>query len=95
MFPAIAHRGLHACSLCEDKGLLSGSHINLFVPTAGFVYAAPARIDHYIEVYLYAPPQHFIDALIECPSPKSAEYRAARAAANRGYDAPIFRDIAR
>jgi len=95
MFPAIAYRGLHVCSLCGDKEPLSGSHINLFVPTTGFVYAAPARIDHYIEAHQYVPPEHFVDALIECPNPKSAEYRAAMASANRGYDAPIFSSIGR
>jgi hypothetical protein len=90
-FPAIGFRGLHACSLCKDNVPLSDSHINLFVPTIGFVYVAPARIDHYIEGHWYAPPEHFVDTVIKCPSPTSAEYRAAMSAANRGYDAPLFR----
>ena len=90
-FPAISFRGLHVCSFCKDNVPLSDSHINLFVPSIGFVYVAPARIDHYIEAHQYAPPEHFVDAVIQCPSPTSVEYRTSMSAANRGYDAPLFK----
>jgi hypothetical protein len=93
-FPDINFRGLHACSLCANNELLGDSHVNLFIPTSGFVYVSPARIDHYVETHRYAPPEHFVEAVIQCPSPMSVEYRAAMSAANRGYEAPLFRDCA-
>jgi hypothetical protein len=91
MFPEIAFRGLHACSICKDNAPLSESHTNLFIPTTGFVYVAPGRIDHYIEEHRYAPPEHFVEAVVGCPGPKAPEYRAAMSAANRGFDVPLFR----
>jgi hypothetical protein len=93
-FPGTTCRGLHACSLCKNNEPLSESHINLFVPTVGFVYVSPGRIDHYIETHGYSPPEHYVDAVLQCRSPTSAEYRALLCAANRGYDAPLFGDLA-
>jgi hypothetical protein len=92
-FPGITLRGLHRCSLCATKETLLESHINLFIPTIGFVYAAPGRIDHYIAAHGYALPEDFARAAAECPSPTSTEYREAMSAANRHYDAPIFRGL--
>jgi len=95
-FPAILYRGLHSCSLCaatdSRSTVLRESHINLFVPTRGFVYTAPGRIDHYIEAHGYAPPESFSQAVLDCPSPSSADYRARIAASNRNCDAPLFKD---
>ncbi len=95
-FPGTAFRGFHGCTLCAVNGrepaLLKDSHINLFIPAQGFVYVAPGRIDHYIECHGYAPPEYFVEAVMNCPSPSSAEFRAAIAASNRGCDAPIYRD---
>jgi hypothetical protein len=70
---------------------LDNSHINLFIPHRGFVFVAPGRVDHYIEVHQYLPPESFIDALLTCPSPLSVEYRDAIRASNRGVDAPLFK----
>src|SRR3712207_9113012 len=36
---------------------------NLFVPTEGFVYVAPAMILHYIRDHRYAPPEQFRTAV--------------------------------
>jgi hypothetical protein len=96
-FPGIRFRGLHICSLCApgedgERGL-SESHINLFIPTRGFVYVAPGRIDHYIEAHGYAPPESFVGAVMDCPAPASEEFRALMAVANRNIDAPIFRHV--
>lgn len=91
----ISFRGLHACSLCKEREYLSESHLNLFVPTKGFVYVAPGRIDHYVEMHQYSPPEHFVEAVMQCPSPTSEEYRQLMSAANRGNDVPLFGDAAR
>jgi hypothetical protein len=95
-FPSIVFRGLHACSLCcvgnAGGATLDQSHINLFIPHRGFVFVAPARVDHYIQEHGYLPPESFVEALLACPSPLSPEYRSAIQASNRGVDAPLFRD---
>ncbi len=89
-----AFRGLHSCSICEaatpSHALLDESHVNLFIPHRGFVFVAPGRIDHYIEVHGYQPPDSFMDSVLECPSPFSAAYRQLLAAANRGVEAPFY-----
>jgi hypothetical protein len=93
-FPSVIYRGLHTCTLCPIPTVgydsLPGSDINLFIPTRGFVYVAPGRIDHYIEVHGYSPPEGFAEAVLTCPNPRSSEYRKRMAESNRGYDAPIF-----
>jgi hypothetical protein len=95
-FPSIVFRGLHDCSLCAARNAagatLDQSHINLFIPYRGFVFVAPARVDHYIHAHEYLPPESFVEALLVCPSPLSAEYRSAIQASNRGVDAPLFRN---
>ena len=95
-FPSIVFRGLHACSLCSagnaGGATLDQSHINLFIPHRGFVFVAPARVDHYIQAHEYLPPESFAEALLACPSPLSPEYRSAIQASNRGVDAPLFRN---
>ncbi len=98
-FPSISFRGLHDCSVCvaahDHRGTLEKSHINLFIPHRGFVFVVPGRVDHYINAHQYLPPESFIEALIVCPNPHSAEYRDAIQASNRGVDAPIFSGIPR
>jgi hypothetical protein len=95
-FPSLAFRGLHQCSLCAERkqsdATLAQSHINLFIPHRGFVFIAPARIDHYMQVHDYCPPESFIEALLDCPSPLSLEYRIAVQASNRGVVPPLFKD---
>jgi len=95
-FPSITTRGLYACTLCAVHNTggtaLDKSHINLFIPHRGFVFVAPGRVDHHIQAHEYLPPESFIEALLACPSPHSAEYRSAVRASNRGLDAPFFKD---
>jgi hypothetical protein len=88
-FPSISFRGLHDCSLCMAR--LDQSHINLYIPHRGFVFVTPARVDHYIQEHQYLPPESFIEALLNCPSPLSEDYRIAIRASNRGIDAPLFK----
>jgi hypothetical protein len=95
-FPGTMFRGLHGCTLCargyDAPLMLLESHINLFIPAEGFVYVAPGRIDHYIETHGYAPPEYFVEAVMNCPSPSSQSFRDAMARANRGYDAPLYQE---
>jgi hypothetical protein len=94
VFPSLIFRGLHSCSICSISDLagamLEHSNVNLFIPHRGFVFVAPACVDHYISVHNYLPPESFIESLLACPSPSSIDYRSAMAASNRGIDAPIF-----
>jgi hypothetical protein len=94
-FPHEVFRGLHRCSLCvaarHTEATLEDSHINLFIPLGGFVFVAPGRIDHHMEVHRYLPPESFIGAVMNCPSPLADEYFQALKAANRGFDAPLSR----
>ena len=83
-FPHKCFRGLHDCSLCEAAGRLEDSHFNLYIPLGGLVFVAPGRIDHYLEVHNYLPPESFISAVMDCPSPLTEEYRELMRAANRG-----------
>jgi hypothetical protein len=93
-FPSLSFRGHHSCSICmihqPSRALLDHSNVNLFVPHRGFVFVAPARIDHYIEIHQYLPPASFVASLFACPSPLSPAYREAIRASNRGVEAPIF-----
>jgi hypothetical protein len=93
-FPHILFRGWHNCTICEyTSGAttpLKDSHINLFIPCEGFVFVAPGRIDHYIECHGYQPPESFLNAVLECPSPLSNKYREMIRAVNRGYDPPLY-----
>ena len=90
-FPEYSFRGLHACSLCGgDESTLRNSHINLFVPGGDVMYLATGRVDHYIAVHGYAPPSEFIDAVMDCPDPRSAQYAVAVLRINRGERPPLF-----
>jgi hypothetical protein len=91
-FPAHSFRGWHACSMCgEGTELLRDSHINLFIPGRDVIYLATGRVDHYIDVHSYVPSTAFIDAILACPDPESAEYKAALLRLNRGQRPPLFR----
>ena len=90
-FPAYSFRGWHACSMCnEQPELLRDSHINLFIPGREVIYLTTGRVDHYINVHSYAPPMEFIDALMACPDPRSAEYKAALRRLNGDQEPPLF-----
>ena len=47
---------------------------NLFIPGAGFVYAAPGLIAHYIDAHQYQPPPDFCAAVPSCPPMGTAPY---------------------
>lgn len=90
-FPQFSFRGLHECSLCAGhERLLLDSHLNLFVPGEGVIYVATGRVDHYIEVHGYAPPPEFVDAVMKCPDPRSAQYASAVLGINGGERPPLF-----
>jgi len=89
----IAFFGLHECSLCAAirscDSSLPGSHTNLFVPGDGVIFAAPGRVDHYLEAHSYLPPKQFIDAVLACPDVGSLKYKEALRVANAGVMPPI------
>ena len=86
-------RGPHECAFCPDLAPCSqgipGSHVNLFVPGDGVVYAAPAAIVHYIEEHSYLAPPAFLEAAQQCPDCTSAAYRAALCGSNNGIAPPF------
>lgn len=91
--PHYSFRGLHHCSICEatssgNEGLLS-SYINMLIPGAGVIYAAPAGIVHYIEAHSYLPPSAFIEAVETCPGYGSPAYYEAIQASNLGETPPL------
>lgn len=93
VYSGVTFRGLHHCSHCVSAGLpsppLSGSHVNVFVPGASVVYAAPAAIVHYIEQHSYQPPTEFVEAVLHCPDCNSEAYRVALCGANGGVKPPL------
>lgn len=93
-FSYVLFRGLHSCSLCEGEGRtpapLEHSSANLFIPFQGLVFAAPGRIDHYVETHFYGPPNDFVTAVMACPLPSTLEFRGLARRANRNQDAPLF-----
>jgi len=92
-FPAFSFRGWHSCSMCDGGGeLLRDSQINLFIPGRDVLYLATGRADHYIDFHSYVPPVAFVDALMACPDPDSAEYKAALLGLNKGQEPPLFCD---
>lgn len=73
----------------DGKLVLSGatlddSCINLFLPGKNVVFIAPGRIDHYIEVHSYRPPEEFLLAVKNCESPLSRAYAESIRAVNFG-----------
>lgn len=65
--------GHHNCTLCQFDGESSWSHI--IVPCQGKLFIAPEAITHYIAVYRYLPSDEFISAIMDCPLPKTMEYK--------------------
>jgi hypothetical protein len=70
--------GFHCCGLCAPNDsrmqpdACGGS--NVFIPGAGYVYAAPELIRHYIDAHQYRPPTEFCDAVLACPPMGSSAY---------------------
>lgn len=77
-------RGIHECELCPniEAGFATRNGENLWLGSAevrvfsssGDVYAAPTLIYHYVADHKYAPPEEFIRALSEGPTPPAQEY---------------------
>jgi hypothetical protein len=85
-------RGFHLCSLCEAREQRfesPWSQVNVIVPGACEVFAAPGTIVHYIEVHGYTPPAAFVTAVMECPDVGSPAYFEALRAANGGTPPPL------
>ena len=41
------------------------------------LYCAPSLVLHYIRRHRYAPPVCFVEAVLNCPEPRSQDYRGA------------------
>ncbi len=65
--------GPHLCELCSKVRNAS----NVLVPSANFLYVAPAMVVHYIRDHGYEPPGAFLRAVLRCPAPPSDAYFAA------------------
>ena len=50
---------------------------DIFVPDRTVVYIAPVLILHYIRAHQYLPPARFLESILNCPEPRSEEYRGA------------------
>jgi hypothetical protein len=72
--PVVAVGG-HQCELCQFDGPLGSK--NLFVPFQGKIYVAPELIYHYMAAHWYKPPQEFVDAVMNCVSTRSMDYKKA------------------
>ncbi len=79
-------RGFHTCNLCQNiykvpltikieniSLKLGTSEIRVFGKNK--IYAAPNLIYHYITEHSYQPPEEFISAVINGPSPESDIYK--------------------
>jgi hypothetical protein len=71
-------RGIHLCDFCQDSEsfvaerggarlLLGSAECRVF--SRGRIYAAPTLIYHYVAEHQYRPPDEFIEAVLEAPSP--------------------------
>jgi hypothetical protein len=83
--------GYHSCNLgwcglrlhptqttLEYKGRVIGlGDTDIFVPGDEVVYVASSLILHYIQHHEYMPPSCFMNAVLNCPDPRSQEYCAA------------------
>lgn len=79
-------RGVHPCPFCDNPHgieverdgrilLLGTAEIRVFGEKST-IYAAPTLIYHYVAGHHYAPPETFVRAVLEGPSPGSPEYLA-------------------
>lgn len=98
-FEPLTSFGSHRCDLCQFSGgpgtLRNGDAVvqmgasNLFVPGRGVVYVAPSLIAHYIDAHGYRPPDEFVEAVLQCPDPRSMDYkRLLLASGGRGLVRP-------
>ena len=86
-------RGLHVCSLCDNKTretrLIPFSFFELLVPGADVIYVAPGAVLHYVKSHYYVPPTDFMDAIEKCPPYGSREFMDALRRANCNEPPPI------
>ncbi|MFO1124943.1 MAG: hypothetical protein U1E25_06460 [Methylocystis sp.] len=75
-------RGIHSCPFCGDYSfdasfyshgeetlLLGSAEMRVFDADGITIYAAPNLIFHYVEAHLYAPPERFVDGVLNGPLP--------------------------
>jgi hypothetical protein len=56
---------------------LTCGNSEILVPSSNVIYCAPSMILHYIRCHGYAPPPPFVEAVLNCPAPRSREYCTA------------------
>jgi len=81
-FEPVATAGVHRCELCQFDAPAAGG--NLFVPDGERMFVAPELIVHYIAAHHYQPPEPFIRAVMQCPTPGGMDYRRRFLAAGGG-----------
>lgn len=78
--------GSQPCDLCQFTGASTAQrhnglpvkgvgHLNLFVPSDRFLFAAPESITHYVDAHRYLPPDEFISAVLACAEPDTIEFK--------------------
>lgn len=86
-----AMAGRHPCGFCRFSGgpgvvaysrgagtnTVTVGAANLFVPGSDVLYMAPSLIVHYVDAHEYAPPREFSEAVLACPTMKTADYLKA------------------
>ncbi|MGE0592107.1 MAG: hypothetical protein AB7G23_12345 [Vicinamibacterales bacterium] len=63
--------GFHTCEFCGDCRGIG----NVGVPAGDLLYVAPEMIHHYVTAHRYLPPAEFVEAVMACPLPGTAEYK--------------------
>lgn len=79
------YMGYHTCQFCAESkpvvqvewegGRFALGDGEIRVIGTGVVYAAPTLIYHYVADHDYAPPQEFVQAVLNGPGPGSSEHR--------------------
>lgn len=68
--------GLSHCPFCDQpirRGTWSQSEA-LWIPTLEAVYVAPAAVLHFVSEHSYAPPEEFVQAVLDCPPQGSRSF---------------------
>ena len=73
--PAVALGSQH-CAFCGQRIRRTGRSQSeaLWIPTLEAVYVAPAAVLHYVSEHGYAPPEEFVQAVLDCPPQGSRSY---------------------
>jgi hypothetical protein len=74
-YPGVAV-GSHICAFCDQRIRRLGLPPSeaLWIPTLEAVYVAPAAVLHYVSEHGYAPPEEFVQAVLDCPPQGSRSY---------------------